>query len=488
MQTSLSVADVIEPGENIVYDQNGLIHFVYTENSLTSIEVADLVNIPAQQIFETNYQMIGAVIIGATTQKILEEELTYDLNVDAGYEIRQLDLKNTLLSYNITSNIDETIRIVMEFTQTIDNATGQTVRREIDVLNTGGTSLQGNIDLSGTSTIFQSPNQFPVKYEIWLVEDGDAFVLDANDELNIEIDMGAIDYSMIKGLFGKSQFNIDAGQIDFEVDFFSDIEGGFNFDDPELTLTYKNSIGLPIAAKFDLVGEDKDLNTQALNYESSPGNDTMYFSSPTVVGDVFEGQILLNNTNSDIGPLLSLPPVQLNYSGVAATNTFGAAVENFVTDTSKIILGFEMDVPVSIRANNLDFQDTLEIDMDDNLGDEILYADVTAIVQNGFPLELDLSILLVNSQTATILETIDFGSSIVSAAVDGNGDVTTPTTSTLSIRVDQNTFDNLQLADEAYIVANASTFNDGQQAVKLYSTYEIAVSIGVEVKFNLETE
>ena len=488
MQTSLSMADVIEPGENIMYDQDGLIHFVYADDSITSVEVADLVNIPDQQMVEKNYEMTGIVLIGNSTQKIVDEDLTYDLNVNSGYEIMQIDLKNSNLSYDITSNINETLRVVIEFPNTLDKTTGIAVRSEIDVTNTGGGSLTGSIDFSNTTTTFINPNEIPVNYEIWIIEDGSPLVLFPGDQLDIEINLGAITYSLIKGKFGKTQMVLDAGQIDFDVDFFDDIDGGFNFDDPELTLTYKNSIGLPIAAQFNLVGEDKDANTQALNYESSPGNDTMYFNSPTVVGESFEGGILLSNDNSDLGDLLSLPPVQLNYSGVAKTNTFGAAIENFVTDTSKIILGFEMNIPISIRTNSLDFQDTIDIDMDDNLGDDIQYAEITAVIQNGFPLELDLSFVLIDPITDNVLETIDFGSIVSSATVDANGVVTSPATSTMTVRIDQDTFDNIQIAEEAFLVANASTYNDGQQAVKLYSTYEIAVSIGIEVKFNLEEE
>lgn len=650
MQTSLSMADIIEPGDNIVYDQDGLIHFIYTNDSLTSIEIADLVNIPAQASLDKTYelgnievpdflisqsfdlstlidyvdaatktwfegadgtsQIVPAfqgisgisssgiplfildnahieegnvqfkftnnfqfdlidvsygmkndgeltyiaqttvstipanstvsvnvdisgtdvanpvdlelisfacpgtsdnvlidldeelnveissqdLVVSSGSTKILEqlisdEDFELDFNVDAGYKITQVDLKNTNLNYSIASDIQTDIKLILELPNTRDKSTDQVISNEIIVsYNGGGAPQQGTIDLSNTSTVFDNPNLFPVSYEIWVLENNSFVPFTSTDEISINISLGTIDYSLIKGLFGKTQFNIDAGQIDFDVDFFNDIEGGFNFDDPELTLTYKNSIGLPIAAIFDLVGEDKDANIQALNYESSPGNDTMYFNSPTVVGEAFEGGIVFDNDNTDIGPLLSLPPVQLNYSGVAVTNTFEPAADNFVTDSSKIILGFEMNIPVSIRLNNLNFQDTLDIDMDDNLGDKINYADIKAVIQNGFPLELDISISLVDSQTSTVLETIDFGSTIASATVDGNGVVTSATTSELSIRVDQDTFDNLQLADEAYIIANASTYNDGQQAVKLYSTYKISISVGLEVKFNLEDE
>lgn len=488
MQTSLSMADVIEVGDNIIYDQDGLIHFVYTDDSITSIDVADLVELPAQQIVTKAYSMSTVVLVGNTSQKLFDEDVNYDLTVNTGYEIMQIDLKNSNLSYDITSNIDETMRVIIEFPNTVVKSTGLTLRAEINVINTAASSLIGTIDLSGTTTTFTTPNQFPIRYEIWIIEDGNPLILNVGDAMDVEVSMGTINYSLIKGKFGKTQISIDPGQLDFDVDFFNDIDGGFNFDDPELTLTYKNSIGLPIAAQFNLVGEDKDANTQALNYESSPGNDTMYFNSPTVIGGVFEGGILLDKDNSDLVVLLSLPPAQLNYSGEAITNTFGASSGNFITDSSKIILGFEMDIPISIRTNSLDFQDTIDVDVEDDLGDDIQYADVKAIIINGFPLELDMSIVLINSLTNTELEIIDFGSSVASADVDGNGVVTSSTKSELSIRITQSTFSNLQLADKAYIVASASTFNDGQQAVKLYSTYKVAISIGLEIQFNLEDD
>jgi hypothetical protein len=128
--------------------------------------------------------------------------------------------------------------------------------------------------------------------------------------------------------------------------------------------------------------------------------------------------------------------------------------------------------------------------MEDDLGEEILSADMKVKVENGFPFELDVSLVLVDSvdaNTFNVLEIITIGN-VPSATVDVNGEVTELSTSDLSISVDQDTFDNLQLANKAYIRASASTYNDGQQAVKLYSTYEIKIGIGLNAQFNIEIE
>ncbi len=486
LQTSLTMNDVIEPGENIVYDQDGLIHFIYTDDNVSTIQVEDIVDIPPQLDFQKSYEMTTVVLLGDETQKLFDEDLNYDLTVHVGYELMEATLKNSAMSYTITSNIDETMRVVMEFPNTIDPATSSPVVASIDITNTGS-PVTGSIDFSGTTTILDNPNQLPVNYEIWIIEDGSPLALNAGDELTIDLSLGTLDYSMLKGKFGKTTYPVAADQMDFDVEFFDEIDGDINFANPELTLTYKNSIGLPIAAVLNLEGNDLNGSTQDLNYLSSPGNDTIYFQSPTVIGSTYNGELVFNETNSDIGDLLALPPKQINYEGNATTNTFGTSTDNFVTDSSKIVLGFEMDIPVSFKASNITFQDTLDVDMEDNFSEDVDYADMTAIVENGFPFELDLTIVLVD-QANNQIDDLTFSQTVASAVVNGDGEITSSTTTELSVRLDNQFLANLEIAKEAYVVANASTYNNGQQAVKLYSTYEIKIAIGLLAKLNVKDE
>lgn len=422
-------------------------------------------------------------------QVFKDDVLTFNFEVNTGYEIEQIDFKNTTLNYTITSNIQTDILVAVKLPETKYKSNDLEFKDGIIVSYNGGAPQQGSIDLSDTYTIFNNPNEFTVLYQVSLFENNNFVPFTSTDDISIDMGLSTVDYTLVKGTFGSEEFTVDPDQMDFEIDFFNKLDGALEFENPTLTLTYQNSIGMPIAMVLDLVGEDKEGTQQALNYLDN-GNDTLYFNSPTIVGETYNGEIVFDNDNSDIGDILSLPPVQLNYAGTVVSNTFGEASSNFVTDTSSFILGFEMDVPVSIKADNIVFQDTIDIDIEDDLGEDIVDADITAVIQNGFPFDLELSLILVDSvspSTFNILETINIGD-VASATVDASGNVTEPSTNELNVSIGQTTFDNLQLANKAFIVANGSTYNDGQQPVKLYSTYNVIIGLGLRVMFNLQDD
>ncbi len=434
-------------------------------------------------IIESGSAIIEPQIFSSTNSNI-------DLSVDAGYQLSQIDLKSTIINYSISSTIQLDFMLRISFPNTLSKTSGEAVIAEIPIsYNGGGAPLIGTIDLSNTSTILTPANVVPIEYELEILNSpGSPVIFNSTDKMDIEIQLGDIKYSLIKGFFGKNSIVFDPELIDFGADFFNDIEGDFTLTDPIMNITYSNSIGLPIAVALQINGKDKDGNAQALNYLNAQGNDTIYFAYPDVVGETVNDQFQISKETSDIVELLALPPVSIEYGGAVVSNTFGDGSPNFVTDTSQIVFGIEMDLPLNLSINNLKFEQTTDVDLSSELkdfNDLIESANIFLNIQNGFPLTMDIQLYFMDTITNQALDNIVL-ESILAAAVDASGKVSTPTSSNLDIAIDQTTFDNMLMSNAIKISATVSTTNHGQQSVKLYSNYELRVALGLQLHLKID--
>lgn len=421
------------------------------------------------------------------------EEQIFNLeieNIDLSledYSLSRIDFKNTAIDYSFTSGIQADISVKISMLNAHYLSSGEMVT--IDILipySSGGNPVTGQVDLSGASfDLSSSNNTIPIEYELGIYPIGGNIEFDSSNQVQLEMNFGEIDFSLIQGYFGKTTFEFDQGEFDLNFDFLNYFEGDLTIADAEISLNYMNSLGLPIAAKFEMIAYDEEDNAQGLNYQSSPGNDSMYFDFPEITGETVNNQILISESTSDIGEFLGLPPSRIEYSGMVATNTFGNSVENFVTDESEILLGFEINTPFSIIANNVAFQDTMNLNVGDSLELNINYANIKMNVHNGFPFEMNLQLILIDSVSMNHLDTITFDQSIASAEVDDQGKVEAPVSSLISIIIDEQTFENLKESNKSIIKARISGANGGDQAIKFYSNYELAINLAILAEFKI---
>lgn len=155
---------------------------------------------------------------------------------------------------------------------------------------------------------------------------------------------------------------------------------------------------------------------------------------------------------------------------------------NFVESTSKLNAGVELKIPLILRANHLTFVDTLGFSAtSDNL--PIEQGSIKLNIQNGFPFELKMSMVLADSITGEIIDKLTFDD-IASAEVDANGVVIAKTPSEIIVEFSPSFLENMKIANRIYLEAETSTFGQGQIPVVLYSDYEIDVTISFTGKLN----
>jgi hypothetical protein len=239
---------------------------------------------------------------------------------------------------------------------------------------------------------------------------------------------------------------------------------------------------------LDVTGKRED---ETVDLEVAP----FMLTGPDTPGQVASASYIIDKTNSSLPQLISLPPEIINYSGTAILNPPEKKGEKAANDLAIDHLNgsFELDVPMELRMSNLQFADTtdnfLKSDEDNNdpvkpENIKLIRIDVTA--DNGFPLGVTLSMSLYDTQTNTILKTVNATDILGPAPVDNNGKATGTTNTKTQIEFTQEFFDSIDKADRIIFIFNVNTTGGGTKDVKIYSDYTINFYASLVVKPGIE--
>jgi hypothetical protein len=292
-----------------------------------------------------------------------------------------------------------------------------------------------------------------------------------------------------KGPLDEMTATIEPGTFDLGIDkVLNHISGDFLISSPTLKFNYLNSFSAPLEISLDVTGVRK---SESVDLGATP----FIMTGPDTPGQVISATYIIDKTNSSLPELISLPPEMIYYSGLATLNPPEKKGEIAAKDlgTNQLEGSFELDVPMELRMSNLQFADTTDNFMknDNNNNDavkpenfELLRIDINA--DNGFPLGVTLSMSLYDSQSSTILKTVNATDLLKPAPVDGNGKATGITSTTTQIEFTQEFFSSIDKADRIIFIFSVNTTDGGTKDVKIYSDYRIDFNASLVVKPSIE--
>ena len=168
--------------------------------------------------------------------------------------------------------------------------------------------------------------------------------------------------------------------------------------------------------------------------------------------------------------------------------------EQIIEDES-LLLGVDIDFPLSVNAANLSLKDTIIFDDIDNNIERIQSINLHYNFINGFPLGTEFNLILHDSIFPGInIDTLKFNNFsnseiniIPPAIVDQIGEVISPVTSSGILTLTDEEISNLVYSNKMIIDINlsSSNFQDQDQVVKIYSFYECILKLGMETKLNI---
>ena len=294
----------------------------------------------------------------------------------------------------------------------------------------------------------------------------------------IQIDQ--FETSYVEGYLGNDIYELERDTI--VIDFFENwTRGDVYFADPKINLTVDNSFGFPVRSKtnvlnvFTVDGDTLPLMSDYL--------DNINIDYPTLneVGETKTTHFDFNVSNSNIDEILGAGPTAVDYDLDAVANPDNdTAIRGFATDSSMFSVQVEVELPMYGSASGFEARDTFGINFDNY--QDFNDVEFKVISENGIPLDVGLQIFFADENGVVLDSLFTPSQNILQAApVDGEGLPTAIAEKTTFTTFDGLRFENIKAAKLLFLRASFSTVNNGETLVKILSTQEVEIRMGMKI-------
>lgn len=469
IDTDLSMGDILENFEesaSLTIDPDGLIRFKYSGDVLTKT---------SEEIFEEINRVLGLVPIQITSKRQALPFTSPD-----GLDIDRMDLKAGNLVYALQNVHSEQVYVVLSFPNVVKDGQMLSFMATIPGYSGSGTPPQtGNLftpfSLTGY-TITPENDSVYVEYQ-------------ALDGAGNEVTLGQsgllitnLAFSYAEGYLGNQLY--EGGRDTIIIDFFDEwVRGDVYFEEPKITFNFQNSFGLPTRSVVNLFNI-LTVRGEVLPLESEYITNGVDFPYPSLdeVGQVKSAEFLFTKENSNIDVVLGAGPTAVDYDINAFTNPdMDTGIRGFLTDSSFYKVRVDVELPLYGSAVDFAARDTFDLDF--SKFDEVRAAEFKLLTDNGMPLSIDVQGYFLDDSGAVLDSLLSGPQRIIDAApVDNLGHVTEINQQITYAPFDAARFDRIRNAARLAIVANFSTFNDGNVSVRVLNSQQVRFRLGVKIK------
>jgi hypothetical protein len=483
------ILDRADENDLVIIDpQTGLLALRYTGQafSFNASEVLDLPNAS----FNVSYT--GAADLGFPISPAFNEtaegetESTFEYTTPNGEELHQI----TLASGTLTLLIETDLLHDVELELTFPNITQFGVPLSVIVpvlFSQAGTSTV-NVNLSNHIIDFTAggsgTNLVAVEARALVTGSGNPIV--GNESIDASISLTNLAFQLATGYFGQQNVAVDGDSILIAI--FQNVENGyFELTDPKLRLDVVNGYGFPVSLD---VTELKTINANTgVEFPMTGFPNPTLIAHPTVPGDSALTQLLFDaNNTSNISNVITPTPKYLHFAVEALSNPAGQAEAlNFITAESQLRVDATLELPLEGFAYGFVVRDTIEFTFDDNIDEEadnIEWVKLRLNAVNGFPVDLEAQVYLLDSQLNVLDTLLTHDQQILlSGQVNQAGRVSQPTQKITDIVIPRDRVDVLYNTAHIVVLAEANTLNGQLGAVVgLYDTDFIEMRIGMQVQ------
>jgi hypothetical protein len=214
-----------------------------------------------------------------------------------------------------------------------------------------------------------------------------------------------------------------------------------------------------------------------------------HISYPSRIGVSSLDTAIFDNNTTNLNAALAIGPNQISY-GIRSSANPGSRVYNYVTDSSKLSVDMDVELPLDMSTSLVEFTDTIEADFSkiEKDADKIKSLLLHTSFDNGMPVDLNLQVFFLddNYHPVDTLFNPKTDNVIKSAAVDAQGKVTTPAKKDIDIQYSHTQILALAKARYAIIRAGIVTAGGGNTLVKFYSNYAIGVHFGIQTELEVK--
>ena len=496
VSAEIDVEDMLErdTGDIISTGTDGELFLAYVTPP-TTINASEIIDIPDQTF---------SISVNPAPQNLpsLINSISYsDTNINAftfplGEELSSIEFSQGILTIEILNNLSH--EVVLEITiPSLVNAQGNFFSDILTASANNPAVTQANLsnytfDLTKGSLGF---NEMVVYLEVTI--NGSGSPINTTDDLTFSFTMDNLEFSSIFGDIKYQQF--DLGSIPLPLDIFSNSESAVQFllTNPEIKHTIQNSFGFTANMGMQSMYYE-DLQGGFLGnvlYDSSASGNLQaapfYFPAieqPASQGDSVTSIITMNAANSTINELINSTPKSIISSPVVVVNADSTITNNnFILSSSNISVSTEITLPLEGYAGGWVMGDTIPFDFKvDELFSSQTDIDSAVIkfsTTNGWPIEVDFTLQLLDSNFNLLSSIADGEMVLQSATLDANGRVVQDSQQKVTLLgCDESCVDNLNETKHVILLVTAGTSDyDNQQSVKIYSDYKLQLSMSLLV-------
>ena len=218
----------------------------------------------------------------------------------------------------------------------------------------------------------------------------------------------------------------------------------------------------------------KAINSRTGQNQTLSGN-----ASSGIIAPATDNPFASVSTNISLGgntvDLLNILPDKINYDvdltvNNTAFNPYAPVYTDFAYSAGSLNAYVNIEVPLSITANELALSDTVDF-VSDNFETSVNKGSFTLNINNGFPIGGDLKMYFLN-QYGIVTDSVVSQGSILEAFVDSQNRVTEKRASKVSFFIDENRMQNILQARKIVFKVNFSTAPLGS-FINIFSDYTI---------------
>jgi hypothetical protein len=332
-----------------------------------------------------------------------------------------------------------------------------------------------DLDLTGPN--FDTVNTIYNRIQARVDSTGQMKTLSITDSIYSSMRFENIIPDYARGYLGQDTFTAGPSQEMISI-FNRIIDGTIQVEDVKLDVQVRNGIGAE--AQVD-INQLTSVNTRTGTAVTLSGP---VLSGPVTIARATDAggnlpvtesttQLLINNSNSNANAFIENLPDRIDYALTLRTNPNGntANYNDFIYADHLMEIDLNVEMPLSLIANNLTLCDTADIDLGSNDLSKITGGYLHLIADNGFPFNTRIQMYTLSS-TGAVTDSLLGNNLVVAGPVDANGRVYEKKRTRITIPVDTRRLDALQNAVKIRIISRFDT-SPGNTLLKIYSDYKI---------------
>ena len=267
------------------------------------------------------------------------------------------------------------------------------------------------------------------------------------------------------------------------TDIPGNLNSQFNILLPELKVTLGSDMKLPATTQANQM-YGSSYNLPAINLFAPSLFALLNYPNPNVAGEFnVSPPFVADINNSNIKTIVDAKRNYLVTDFDATINPLGGNAINEVLGNGTFSVKKELSLPLRGLAFDFTIQDTLDFSFGQDI-DKVQEALFRVAIINGFPVEGNIQLFFTDDSYNILDSLIYFQDQkvIAAAPTDENGKSIGKTPKTTDILVDGPRMALLKTGTQIIIRARIASANNGAKPVKIYSSDEIDIKLGMQMK------